>query len=135
MKAYLYYYEEDRIDERGFKEEKGVIYCWSKEKLLSPSVYLEVTEDILLTINDYKIIDGQLVLDEDRKKSNETQKLREMREPLFTAFDKYNLSVTRGITQETDIQKKVIMDWYHLILDLDVDAIQNPPKEILYFMS
>lgn len=76
------------------------------------------------------------IVDLDIKKSFALSKerteelLREDRQPLLMAFDKWEKAVLRG--REKDDLK--IMTWYYLILDLDITAINNVPERIKYYL-
>ena len=64
--------------------------------------------------------------------------LRKEREKLFPAFNIYctmknaNCLPTAYATSDTEHQS--ILDWYVLILDLNEEAIFNPPMQIRYFL-
>lgn len=80
-----------------------------KEKIL---VYIPYTEEELL--------------------ENKKTEFRLKREPLLVAFDIYKSNVSYGI--EEDINRESILKWYKAILDLDEEAINNPPSEIRRYM-
>lgn len=56
--------------------------------------------------------------------------LRAKREPLLTAFDKWEKAVLRG-RELDDIE---IMVWFRKLLDLSEDAINNVPERIKYYL-
>lgn len=60
------------------------------------------------------------------------EELRALRKPLLQAFDIYKSNVSYGI--ETDNNREEIIAWYNAILDLDENAIYNPPIEIRRYM-
>lgn len=58
------------------------------------------------------------------------QNLRAKREPLLEALDKYDKNVLRERVLETAQQKEEVDAWYKKILDLNEEAINNPPAYI-----
>lgn len=54
------------------------------------------------------------------------------REPLLRAFDVYKSNVAYGI--EPDTHHDTIIQWYKDILDLNEDAINNPPDDIKKYL-
>lgn len=60
------------------------------------------------------------------------EELRQLRTPLLQAFDIYKSNVNYGI--EADVNRVEIITWYNSILDLDEEAINNPPEEIRRYM-
>lgn len=82
---------------------------------------------------ELKVIDGKIVAIlptiTDEEKLNI---LRVKREPLLKAFDIYKSNVNYGI--EADSNRTKILKWYKAILDLDEEAISNPPYEIRMYM-
>lgn len=65
--------------------------------------------------------------------------LRKEREKLFPAFNIYctmKNSNCLPVTYATnDTEHQAILDWYYLILDLNAEAIFNPPTQIRYFLG
>lgn len=82
---------------------------------------------------ELKVVDGKVVAIlptiTDEEKLNI---LRAKREPLLQAFDIYKSNVNYGI--EADANRTKILKWYKAILDLDEEAINNPPDEIRRYM-
>lgn len=74
----------------------------------------------------------------DELKEIELNKLRFKREPLLRAFDAYKINVLYGIEKTTTLSeqttKQLIDDWYTKLLDLNEDAIDNPPERIKYYL-
>lgn len=58
--------------------------------------------------------------------------LRSQREVLLSAFDIYKTNVFYGI--ESDEERPIIIEWYEKVLDLDEEAINNPPSKILRYL-
>jgi len=56
--------------------------------------------------------------------------LRAKRAKLFKAFDIFKENVNFGIDNVTKERKKEILDWYHLALDLNYDALESYPQEL-----
>lgn len=60
------------------------------------------------------------------------ERLRQQRTVLLNAFDRYKLNVSVGIESDQNI-KEELLNWYHMVLDLEEDAILNPPAKIKYY--
>ena len=60
--------------------------------------------------------------------------LRKQRERLLKAFDIYKTNVKYGIEQESEEQHTEIVVWYQKCLDLDYEAINNPPVEVVRYL-
>ena len=60
--------------------------------------------------------------------------LRQVRENLLNAFDVYKTNVNYGIVEETEEKKKSITEWYLAILDLDAEALERIPQEVLRYV-
>lgn len=60
--------------------------------------------------------------------------LREKRQKILIAFDKYKTNVQYGIEEETTIQHNEIMEWYQDILDLKSESFNNVPTRIQYYL-
>lgn len=60
--------------------------------------------------------------------------LRVKREKLLEAFDIYKSNVNYGAITETEQEHEAIISWYHRILDLDEDAIDNVPEKVAQYL-
>ena len=60
--------------------------------------------------------------------------LRNQRSRLFKAFDIFKENVNFGITPLSDERKYEIIMWYSKCLELDYQAINNPPSEIVRYL-
>ena len=60
--------------------------------------------------------------------------LRKQRSRLFKAFDIYKTNVKYGIEQESEEQHTEMVAWYQKCLDLDYEAINNPPVEVVRYL-
>lgn len=56
--------------------------------------------------------------------------LRNKRQPLLTAFDKWEKAVLRG----RELDSIDIMTWFHLLKELDENAINNVPERVKYYL-
>ncbi|MEG0314124.1 MAG: hypothetical protein RR646_02555 [Erysipelotrichaceae bacterium] len=131
---YLYYFTDNNTDERGFVEKKGVIYSYSEQEHLSAHINVDaITQDTLININDYLVINGELVYSEARHKDNKESNLRTKREPLLVAFDSYKSNVLMGL-ESTNTIGPDIREWYFKVLDLNEEAINTPPERIKYYL-
>lgn len=60
--------------------------------------------------------------------------LRKQRSRLLKAFDIYKTNVKYGIEQESEEQHTEMVVWYQKCLDLDYEAINNPPVEVVRYL-
>ena len=58
-------------------------------------------------------------------------RLRQQREPLLAAFDKWEKAVLRGREKDDE----TVMMWYRDLLDLEEIAFKRVPPRIQYFIS
>lgn len=84
----------------------------------------------------YYIKDGKLLFDQERYDTfTESQRLTELRYyrnyTLLPAFDKWE----RAVLVERINTSQEVYDWYYAILDLDIQAINNIPEPILYYLK
>lgn len=98
---------------------------------------IEVPQEVLYLIGQTYCFDveNNCVIPYDNSEDLRLQKLEELRAlrtPLLQAFDIYKSNVNYGI--ETDNNREEIIAWYNAILDLDKNAIYNPPIEIRRYM-
>lgn len=133
MKKFIYFYVND-FEERGVAFGKGRIYAISDEgNGLAGCLEIELSQDQLDNIFDYLYVDGKLSYDTEGVKSKRIANLRIKRQALLVAFDKYKTNVLLGLEGTTTLSDDILI-WYHAILDLDEDAINNPPERILYYL-
>ncbi len=52
----------------------------------------------------------------------------------LAAFDKYKTNVLYGIEVESEEQRKIILEWYRSILDLNSAAFSAIPQQIEYYL-
>lgn len=84
----------------------------------------------------YYIKDGELLFDQERYDTfTESQRIIELRDyrnyTLLPAFDKWE----RAVLVERINTSQEVYDWYYAILDLDIQAINNIPEPILYYLK
>lgn len=84
----------------------------------------------------YYIKDGELLFDQERYDTfTESQRIIELRDyrnyTLLPAFDKWE----RAVLVERINTSQEVYDWYYAILDLDLQAINNIPEPILYYLK
>lgn len=85
-------------------------------------------------------IENNCVIDYDNAQyelNKKQDELRSQRTPLLKAFDIYKSNVNYGIIEETEERKKIIIEWYKKILDLDEKSItdkESIPSEILLYL-
>lgn len=78
--------------------------------------------------NNFELFPYDLELIKQQKK----QVLRDKREIILKAFDIYKINVFYGI--DSDANHQAILTWYQAILDLDEEAIKNPPQEVRKYL-
>ena len=70
-----------------------------------------------------------------QKEDDRLNELRARRAPLLTAFDRYKINVQYGIETEDEIDHEIILTWYRQLLDLVVDAFENIPSRVEYYIN
>ena len=60
--------------------------------------------------------------------------LRVKRKRLFKAFDIYKQNVAYGLIPESQERHQELVNWYSKALDLNYDAISNPPQEVKKYL-
>lgn len=134
MKKYIHFFEED-FEEKGNQLEKGRIFALTDESNgLNNCVEIDLTEMQLENIFDHLYLNDVLIYDTEGVELKRVNALRDKRKVLLNAFDTYNINVTRGFIKENEEQKQAIVEWYQSILDLDENAINNPPERIKYYL-
>ena len=87
-------------------------------------------------VNDNEFIKDTL---SSLNETNRLNTLRREREKLFPAFNIYctmkNANCLPTTYATNDIEHQEILEWYSKILDLDDEAIFNPPMQIRYFLD
>lgn len=132
---YIHFFETDMHDEKmGFHKKAGTIYCVTDKPNGLPSCVPMNLEELEHDIFDYLYIDGKLVYDSEGIAERHLEELRNKREGLLTAFDKYKSNVIIGIEKDISMSEEVL-NWYQAILDLNEDAINNPPERIKYYLN
>ena len=97
---------------------------------LEGDIYSDDIFDLLMC----RYVDGKFVRDEEIAEEMRLDKLRMNRDPLLKAFDIYKSNVMYGTVVETDEQKALVTEWYQKILDLDEEAINNPPSVVAKYL-
>lgn len=93
-------------------------------------------DDIVLNLGVYKVdTDNNFILDEELVKERNLNVLRAKREPLLKAFDIYKSNLLIGAISLPESEKQEVITWYNSILDLDSDAISNPPEIISKYIQ
>ena len=83
----------------------------------------------------WRVENNELVLavyDEELVDDNRKSYLRSQRAILLIAFDIYKTNVFYGI--ENDENHDIVISWYKKVLDMEEEAINNPPEEILKYL-
>lgn len=66
--------------------------------------------------------------------SAKNEAIRQLREPLLSAFDIYKTNVQYGIEYETELEHQQIVSWYRGLLDLSLDCIENVPYQVKKYL-
>lgn len=102
-------------------------------KMVEKDITLD--DDLCINMSVYKVDENEeFYIDDGLVKERDINKLREKREPLLKAFDIYKSNLIVGAISLSDAEKQQVIDWYHLILDLDEEAINNPPDVISKYL-
>lgn len=80
--------------------------------------------------DEYEDIQVYVLYTDEELQERRLTKLRAQREPLLSAFDKWEKAVLRG--REDDSEE--IMSWYHDLLDLKEAAFTMIPERIEYYL-
>lgn len=92
-------------------------------------------DDICLNADVYKVDENEeFYIDEELVKERDLSTLRQKRESLLKAFDIYKSNLIVGAISLSDAEKQQVIDWYNFILDLDEEAINNPPDVISKYL-
>lgn len=92
-------------------------------------------DDVCINTTIYKVDDSEeLYIDDELVAERELNNLRAKREPLLKAFDIYKTNLIVGAISLPEEEKQKVITWYNKVLDLDVDAINNPPKSISRYL-
>lgn len=138
---YIYYYKNDTVLD---KMPQGMCFFKGKVAYLSDVkdqesnfgiVEQDVTEQELenLAFLYYDADKNSLYVDEQSRQEYEKDKLREARKQELLAFDRYKTNVLLGIDEDVKVSDEIVL-WYRKVLDLDIDAIYNPPARIQYYL-
>lgn len=60
---------------------------------------------------------------------------RQLREPLFEAFDKHKGNIEYGAETETHEEKQRILAWRNDLKDLKTEAFKDVPSSIKYYLK
>lgn len=91
------------------------------------------SEEIFYYFN-CKYINGEFIQDKYLIEVNKNNKLRNIRTTLLMAFDIYKSNYIVNAIEVSEERNEEILVWYHAILDLDEDAINNPPEEVKKYL-
>ena len=92
-------------------------------------------DDICNNICIYRVDENEnFYIDEELVVEHKLNILRIKREPLLIAFDTYKSNLFIGVLSLSNEEQQEVIDWYHLILDLNEEVINNPPKAIARYL-
>lgn len=96
----------------------------------------DLPDDIFNRMSVYKVDENEhFYIDETLVEEYELDILRTKREPLLKAFDIYKSNLIIGAISLSEEEKQQVITWYNLILDLDADAINNPPEVLSKYIQ
>lgn len=96
---------------------------------------ISFNDDICNNICIYRVDDNEnFYIDDELVEEYKLNMLRIKRKPLLEAFDIYKSNLLVGAISLSDEEQQEVIDWYNLILELDEDAINNPPQVIVRYM-
>lgn len=122
-------------DTRRLERVDDMEMIFTEDNLVTIEKDITFEDDICLNLSVYKVDDEEnFYVDEELVKERQLDILRMKREPLLKAFDIYKSNLIVGAISLSDEEKQQVIDWYHLILDLDEEAINNPPDVILKYL-
>lgn len=113
-------------EDKVITEENGGISVY--KELISPAV--EATE----AYDEYEDIQTFIPYRADELEERRLKALRERREPIIIAFDKYKTNVEYGIESESTEQHAAMLAWYQDLLDLEETAFENVPERVRYYL-
>jgi hypothetical protein len=116
----------DRIDDFKIEAESGFIVIEQQADIQS--------DDIFEYFNK-KYVNGNFVEDTELIEQNNQNVLRDKRYSLLQAFDRYKTNLIIKAIEVSNEEQSQIIEWYHLILDLDENSINNPPEKIKYYIE
>lgn len=109
---------------------------FNEDNLVTIEKDITFDDDICLNLGVYKVdTDNNFYIDEELVKDKELNTLRTKREPLLRAFDIYKSNLIVGVLILSEDEKQEVITWYNSILDLDADAINNPPEIISKYIQ
>lgn len=95
-----------------------------------------IDDDVFERLYIYKVDDNeQFYIDDTLIEEYELNILRGKRAPLLKAFDIYKSNLLVGALVISEEEQQEVITWYNLILDLDEEAINNPPEIILRYVQ
>lgn len=95
-----------------------------------------INDDVFERLYIYKVDENeQFYIDDSLIEEYELNILREKRAPLLKAFDIYKSNLLIGALVVSEEEQQEVITWYNLILDLDEDAINNPPEIIIRYVQ
>lgn len=110
--------------------------AWTEEILTNDVYQCQIVECPYSNaiLSDFEFDKECIVFNEEKYKERVEKKrlenLRNQRQPLLNAWDKYNVLVMREIITETSEQLEEVKEWYFKLLEMDGFAISNPPNYI-----
>ena len=122
-------------DTRRLERVDDMEMIFTEDNLVTIEKDITFEDDICLNLSVYKVDEeDNFYVDEELVKERQLDILRMKREPLLKAFDIYKSNLIVGAISLSDEEKQQVIDWYHLILDLDEEAINNPPDVISKYL-
>ena len=123
-------------DTRRLERVDDIEMIFEEDNLVTIEKDITFEDDICLNLSVYKVDDEEnFYVDEELVKERQLDILRMKREPLLKAFDIYKSNLIVGAISLSENEKQEVITWYNSILDLDADAINNPPEIISKYIQ
>lgn len=124
------------IDTRRVERIDDIQMVFDDDNLITMEKDITFDDDIVLNLSVYKVDDeGNFYIEQELVEERQFDILRGKRAPLLEAFDIYKSNLIVGAITPTEEEKQEVLDWYQLILDLDEEAINNPPELIVRYIQ
>jgi hypothetical protein len=95
----------------------------------------DIKSDDVFEYFDQKYVNGEFISDTELIEENKKNNLRDKRASLLEAFDRYKTNLIIKAIEISDEEQAEIIAWYHSVLDLDENSINNPPEKITYYIN
>lgn len=85
--------------------------------------------------DEYEIVKVYILYTERELEEKAKDKMRFLRKSILVAYDRYKTNVIYGIEKESVEDRQYMLDWYHMILNLNIEAFNKVPDKVKYYMN